>query len=378
VPASDFKRTSRALWEAMAPEWDERHPNIEEVARPVTEQMLERLAPAPGDVVLELAAGTGIVGFAAAARVGPAGRVIVSDFSHAMVQAAQSRATRQALENVDCRVLDAEQLALPDQEFDGVLCRWGSMLMGNAAAAFAETRRVLRRNGRLCCAVFASPQHNPWAALPIRVLEDRGHLPPPHAGAPGIFGLADRGRLSRLFTEAGFREPQCSRWGRRRSCSPSLWPSPSSSSAGWSRRPSVRVSSSRGRMSRRSRPARGGSAGGCAPVVAPRVVHGRYDGCVSTELLRAALGNEPVVTFAALQLLSEKAVWLALLEGARGTLTTADLLRTSGAARAGGHLRKRGLLVLPLAKVFNLRCGPSTAGRFGARCRRAEREPAPG
>jgi hypothetical protein len=74
------------------------------------------------------------------------------------------------------------------------------------------------------------------------------------------------------------------------------------------------VSSLRGRCSRRSRPARGGSAGGCAPVVAPR------------------------------------------------------------------HLRKRlaRLLVLPLAKVFNLRCGPSTAGRFGARCRRSEREPAPG
>jgi ubiquinone/menaquinone biosynthesis C-methylase UbiE len=125
-----------------------------------------------------------------------------------MVQAAQSRATGLALENVDCRVLDAEQLPLPDQEFDGVLCRWGYMLMQNAAAAFAETRRVLRPNGRLCCAVFASPEHNPWAAVPIRVLQERRHLPPPHAGAPGIFALADRPRLIRLFTEAGFREPQ--------------------------------------------------------------------------------------------------------------------------------------------------------------------------
>jgi ubiquinone/menaquinone biosynthesis C-methylase UbiE len=64
----------------MAPQWDERHAKIEEVARPVTERMLDVLAPAPGDVLLELAAGTGIVGFGAAARVGPAGRVIVSDF----------------------------------------------------------------------------------------------------------------------------------------------------------------------------------------------------------------------------------------------------------------------------------------------------------
>jgi protein-L-isoaspartate O-methyltransferase len=50
----------------MAPGWDERHAYFEERARPVAERMLGRLAPEPGDTVLELAAGTGAVGFAAA------------------------------------------------------------------------------------------------------------------------------------------------------------------------------------------------------------------------------------------------------------------------------------------------------------------------
>jgi hypothetical protein len=65
--------------EALAPRmpgWDDRHAYFEQTARPVTERMLERLAPARAHTILELAAGTGIAGFAASALVGPGGRVI--------------------------------------------------------------------------------------------------------------------------------------------------------------------------------------------------------------------------------------------------------------------------------------------------------------
>jgi SAM-dependent methyltransferase len=168
--------------------------------------MLERLAPAPGQAVLELAAGTGVVGFAAAALVGPGGRVIVSDFSEAMVAAAERRAAELGLANVECRVLDAERLELPDAAVDGVLCRWGYMLMANPEAALSETRRVLRRGARLSCAVFAEAEKNPWAALPARVLQERRHMPQA-TGTPGILALADRDRLRGLFAGAGFSEP---------------------------------------------------------------------------------------------------------------------------------------------------------------------------
>jgi ubiquinone/menaquinone biosynthesis C-methylase UbiE len=191
----------------MAPGWDERHAYFEEVARPVTERMLELLEPSRGDAILDLAAGTGVAGFSAAPLVGPTGRVIVSDFAGAMVDVASRRAKELGLDNVECRVLEAERLDLPDGSVDGVLCRWGYMLMADAAAAIRETRRVLREGGRVVCAVFAGPDQNPWAALPSRVLQDRGHLPPPEAGAPGILALADRDRLRRLFSEAGFARP---------------------------------------------------------------------------------------------------------------------------------------------------------------------------
>lgn len=207
MDTTEFKRASQAVWDAMAPGWDHRNAYLEERARPVTDRMLERLAPARGETILELAAGTGVVGFAAAALVGSGGRVIVSDFSEAMIKVAARHAEELGLENVECRTLDAERLDLPDQAVDGVLCRWGYMLMADPAAAFAETRRVLRRSGRLSCAVFAGPQENPWAALPSRILQERGHMPPPEAGAPGIFALADRDRVRRLFAGAGFSDP---------------------------------------------------------------------------------------------------------------------------------------------------------------------------
>jgi SAM-dependent methyltransferase len=206
MDATEFRRRSRAVWEAMAPGWDSRHAYFEEIARPVTDLMLERLAPERGQTILDLAAGTGVAGFAVAGLVGREGRVIVSDFAEPMVDAAERHAARLGLTNVECRVLDAESLDLPDDAVDGVICRWGYMLMADPAAAFRETRRVLRLGGRLAFAVFTGPGENPWGSLPAGVLVEQGHMPPPEAGAPGLFALADQGRLSRLLAEAGFSE----------------------------------------------------------------------------------------------------------------------------------------------------------------------------
>src|SRR5262245_2032295 len=208
MDATEFRQASHAVWEAMAPGWDTRHAYFEERAQPVAECMLERLEPTPGDTILELAAGTGVVGFAAARLVEPGGTVIVSDFSQAMVEAASRHAAGLGPGNVECLVLDAERLDLSDDAVDGVLCRWGYMLMPDPEAAFAETRRVLRPGGRLSCAVFGAPDRNPWVALPSAVLRERGHIPAADAGGPGILALSDPDRLRRLFLDSGFSEPQ--------------------------------------------------------------------------------------------------------------------------------------------------------------------------
>lgn len=192
----------------MAPGWEERHGWFETAARPVTERMVERLQGRPGETILELAAGTGVVGFTASAALGGDTRLIVSDFATAMVEAARRQGAALGVERVDYRVLDAEALELPDESVDGVLCRWGYMLLADPAGALAETRRVLRDGGHVSCAVFAGPEKNPWAALPISALVESGHLPPPEPREPGPLALADTARLRRLFAGATLTEPE--------------------------------------------------------------------------------------------------------------------------------------------------------------------------
>jgi SAM-dependent methyltransferase len=202
------RQQSKAVWDAMAPGWNARREEMWQRSHPVSEWMIRKLDPQPGDTVLELAAGLADTGFMAAHLVGEIGRVIITDFAPEMVSAARRRAQEVGVKNAEFRTLDAERMDLETDSVDGVLCRWGYMLMIDPAAAFAETRRVLRTGGRLAFSVFAAPEHNPWASLVGGVLVLQGHIPPPDPEAPGIFAMADPGRTRDPVVEAGFAEPE--------------------------------------------------------------------------------------------------------------------------------------------------------------------------
>jgi len=190
----------------MAPGWEREREERQRVAAPVTDWLVRELAPKPGQVVLELAAGQGDVGFTIARSLGASGRLITSDFSAAMLDIARRRGEELGLTNVEFRELDAEALELEDQSVDGVVCRWGYMLMPNPATALAETRRVLRPGGRLVFAVWASGDLNPWVTLAGRILVAHGHMPPPEPDEPGMFVLGNPQKLRSLVESAGFAD----------------------------------------------------------------------------------------------------------------------------------------------------------------------------
>jgi SAM-dependent methyltransferase len=200
----DYRRTSLATWGAMASGWERWRAEIELTNAPIRDWMLDALAPEPGDTVLELAAGPGDTGFRAATIVGESGRLISTDFSPDMVDVARRRSAELGLGNVEHRVMNAEQIELEDDSVDGVLCRFGFMLMADAAAAFTETRRVLRPGGRLVLAVWCTAERNPWISIAGRMLVERGHIPAPEPGAPGMFTMANEERTRRLLEDAGF------------------------------------------------------------------------------------------------------------------------------------------------------------------------------
>lgn len=203
----DARERSRSVWDAMAPGWETGRQDLWEFSRPVSEWLIERLDPRPGQTILDLAAGLGETGFLVARRVGQTGRVLVTDFAPRMVAAARRRAPEFGVTNADFRQLDGERMDLESECVDGVVCRWGYMLMADPGAAFGETYRVMRPGGRVALSVFGAPDRNPWASLVGRVLVAERHIRPPVPGSPGIFALSDSKRIHELLTRAGFASP---------------------------------------------------------------------------------------------------------------------------------------------------------------------------
>ena len=123
-----------------------------------------------------------------------------------MLEAARRRGSELGISNVEYRVIDAERIELDADSVDGVICRFGYMLMADPAAALVETRRVLRAEGRLTLAVWGAPERNPFFTAAVMALVQRGHLAPPKPGGPGIFALAGEERTTALLAAAGFSQ----------------------------------------------------------------------------------------------------------------------------------------------------------------------------
>ena len=203
-----YRRESRETWAQVAPGWEERREWFMGITGLVNDWLLDKASAEPGQTVLEIAAGTGDLGFRVAERVAEEGRVITTDFSPQMLDVARRQGEARGLSNVEYRLLDAERMDLEDDSVDAVVCRWGYMLMADPAAAFKETRRVLRDGGPLAFAVWRTPDRNPWASVPAMTLVQLGHMPPPETDAPGMFALGEPARISELVTGAGFGEPE--------------------------------------------------------------------------------------------------------------------------------------------------------------------------
>src|SRR5690242_19811341 len=125
-------------WEALAAGWERGRDLLGRATRPVSEWLVERLDPRPGQTLLELAAGVGETGFLAASRLAPGGLLISSDASPAMSEAARRTAARLEVGGVEFRVFDSARIELPDASVDAVVCRFGYVLLGGALGEIAR------------------------------------------------------------------------------------------------------------------------------------------------------------------------------------------------------------------------------------------------
>lgn len=199
-----FRAEQLERWDKAAMGWGRRAADVRSHGMPVSIAMIRHLELQPGQCVLELAAGPGDTGLLAAELVSPAGTLISSDASEAMLEIARARAQQMGIHNVAFQRLELEWIDLPTASVDAILCRWGLMLIVDPEAAAREMRRVLRPGGRVAVAVWDHSALNPWATIPAQAMIKLGHASPPDPGGPGMFALAAPGALEGVLERAGF------------------------------------------------------------------------------------------------------------------------------------------------------------------------------
>ena len=160
-------------------------------------QLTEAARIGPGDHVLDVACGTGILARTAAARVGLHGAVTGVDVNPGMLRVAARVAP-----GVSWREGSAEALPFDNQSFGAVVSQFGLMFFADRRAALQQMNRVLRSGGRLAVAVFdALDRGAPYAAMATLVERVVGPSAAEALRAP--FALGDRRMLQALFTDAG-------------------------------------------------------------------------------------------------------------------------------------------------------------------------------
>lgn len=167
--------------------------------KPAQDQLLERAALQPGQHVLDVACGTGLVTFRAADAVAPDGEVVATDLSEGMIDRARTIAEERGIPNVSFERMDAEALALRDGAFDVGLCSLGLMYVPDPAQALREIHRVLAPGGQAVVTVWGTRTHCGWAEVfPIvdrRVQSDV---------CPLFFQLGTGTALEAAFRAVGF------------------------------------------------------------------------------------------------------------------------------------------------------------------------------
>jgi ubiquinone/menaquinone biosynthesis C-methylase UbiE len=174
----------------------------------VADRLALRLNPAPGDKILDVATGTGVVALALAQAVGPSGRVVGIDIAEAMLERAHEKIRKFGVSNVDLHVMDAGRLEFRREYFHHVVCSFGLFFLPDMAAALKEWARVLRPGGRVLLTAFGPKAFQPMMDLLKDRLRAYGVESPqsdrPFAGKR----LADPDVSRSLLEQAGFADVQ--------------------------------------------------------------------------------------------------------------------------------------------------------------------------
>jgi ubiquinone/menaquinone biosynthesis C-methylase UbiE len=171
------------------------------------DDLVEMAALEPGQRVLDIACGTGIVARTAARRLGSGGNVTGLDLSAPMLAAARSAAAAAAEgATIEWREGSALQLPWAEEAFNVAFCQQGLQFFPDRPAATREMYRVLAPGGKLVLSVWREIERSPGFVVLAEALTK--HISP-DAGAllkSGPFSLSRAEEVRDLIADAGFKD----------------------------------------------------------------------------------------------------------------------------------------------------------------------------
>lgn len=168
----------------------------------MTNELLRRAAPGPGERVLDIGCGTGATTVRLADAVGPKGRVTAIDISEPMLALARERCRE--LLHVSFEIADAQVSPFAERDYDLHVSRFGVMFFGDPYAAFRNLARSLRDNGRLHFVCWAPLDRNPWFTIPLEVAKHHlGSPDPVPPRSPGPLAFSEPHYVEDILRQAG-------------------------------------------------------------------------------------------------------------------------------------------------------------------------------
>jgi SAM-dependent methyltransferase len=203
--AEIFKAATREQWDRHAQGWNDASGKIRQWLRQSTDAMIEMANIRPGARVLDVAAGAGDQTLDVAKRVGPAGSVLATDLSPAILDFVRENARRAGYNNVETLAADGEALEISEAAFDAAICRLGLMFFPDPGKGLRAIALALKPGGMACTMVFSAPDKNPCVAILMSTALKHAGLPPRDPYQPGgLLSLGKPGRIDELFRDAGF------------------------------------------------------------------------------------------------------------------------------------------------------------------------------
>ncbi|MDQ6874300.1 MAG: class I SAM-dependent methyltransferase [Actinomycetota bacterium] len=172
---------------------------------PCAVYLLTRLGLHPGEILLDVACGTGVVARLAAPVLGTAGRVFARDLTEAMIERGGSERLPADSAPIEYGVAPADRLDIADEAMDVVTCQQGLQFFPDAPEAVREMHRVLRPGGRVGIAVWRSIDECPlWAAAQAATAQRLDETQAAVLSAP--FSWPGEEALLDVLREAGFND----------------------------------------------------------------------------------------------------------------------------------------------------------------------------